>query len=155
MGSSLIAVSEKTLLIRTPEKPNLASQHGASKENISYCEISHGLMRAGEAKEQTTTRQRSQPPDGGGCLIPACWSITPKPAKMRGGENPLAENRRKKMSFFQPLSSCFPFQMLPTKPGDASSCARPCRAKRGWERSKGMKRVGDGAGREPPATLKC
>ncbi|KAK2511056.1 Guk1 [Columba guinea] len=79
-----VKASKETLSIRTPEKPNLTSQHGAFKENINDCEISHRLMRAGKAKEQITMRQRSQPPDGGGYLIPACCNVTPKPAKTGG-----------------------------------------------------------------------
>lgn len=56
------------------------------------------------------------------------------------------------MSSLSP-SSCFPFQLLSAEQGDASSRPPHGPAKWGWEGSKGMKRVWDGAGGDPPATV--
>lgn len=33
-------------------KPNFALQHGAFKENINYCEISHNIMQTGKQRNR-------------------------------------------------------------------------------------------------------
>lgn len=50
--------SEQNLTDLASWKPNLPSQHGAFKENINFCEVSHKIMRVGNGKEQMTTCQR-------------------------------------------------------------------------------------------------
>lgn len=132
-------------------KPNLPSQHGAFKENINFCEVSHRIMRAGNGKEQMRTCQRLWPLRG--AIIESLFvglsqgQHPPPPTFCSRGEKSLWQRAGGAGGGGKCPSVPFQLFSLPAVLHRAGRCFQlfPCPAKRGWEGKTGMNKgwIGD------------